>query len=193
MPYAKKIWHLAIVSSQKWEHIVARCYNFLMFLILSLLRLKLTLITLILFLKLSLSFSVLFLTLPLSYELIGSGSQCGSLLVWFGWLGVGHGSMVMDPMRLWVDGSGSWVWWGHGSDGVVGCGGNEFGCCCLWWLQVDLTIWLSWVRWFDYYFFSFFFLLWFVVVVDGCGCWLRMEFFFFGLWERERGRIKNTK
>ena len=42
------------------------------------------------------------------------------------------GSMVVGLMELWVD--------GRGSDGVMRCGSDGSGCCCLWWLQVDLAV-----------------------------------------------------
>ena len=42
------------------------------------------------------------------------------------------GSMVVGLMESWVD--------GRGSDGVMRCGSDGSGCCCLWWLQVDLAV-----------------------------------------------------
>ena len=56
--------------------------------------------------------------------------------------------MVVGLMESWVDGResdgvvglmGLWVD-GRGFDKVMRIGGDGSGCCCLWWLQVDLAI-----------------------------------------------------
>ena len=93
------------MSSHFWECTVARCYKFLMFLILSLslLRLRLTLILSFSFLD-SPFFSLSSFSLSLSLvDWLVPRSRYGGLLVRFEWLG-----------------SGSWVWWGCGTDGIVG-------------------------------------------------------------------------
>ena len=112
------------MSSQKRERTVARCYNFLMFLILS----PRTQTHAHSHHSHSLSRTLPPVLCPLSHS---------PSLLWTDWF-LGHGAVV-----CWSD-LGGWV---------VGQGGGNGSSCCLWWLQVDLAVMVEdgglWWWWVD--------------------------------------------